>query len=225
MSDAPYWGGSSLHNNVVRPLNAGNFKELVERYLNSPVPLPYSRKEFLAHPDRNAIKDGSWISPCSYAYEGEGKRGNAYADKTVLVFFDLDEGPHVKDLFEAPEAIGEHLYPYNYAVWCSASHTPENPRLKIAIDIQPCDPALVPRIVAHFAKRLGIPQQFKGVVESRTISQGHYRPVIFKGEDANAVLSYRTDKLAFDVVDLPTLGEMADEELADALGERVFAWS
>jgi len=219
MSDSPYWGGSSLRNNVVRPLQANTFAEWVARYINVPVSIPMTRKGFLAHPDKNEKKDGPWLSACTYPYEDEGKRGNAHAEQTVLVFFDLDEGPHVKDLFECPAAIKEHLYPYNYAVWCSASHTPEDPRLKLAIDIEACDPALVPRIIAYFADRLGIPQEFKGVVESRTISQGHYRPVKFQGEDFSAVLATRSHGIAFNVRDLPT----EEEDLEEFMEGRKFA--
>lgn len=225
MSDSPqYWGGSSLQTTgEVRRLQARTFKQLEERYISTPVPLPYTRAEFLAHPDRDKVKDCAFLSPVSYPYEESGPRKLTNAEKLLLAFLDIDEDPRpeyydiVRDLASDPKAILEALYPLNTAVWTSAKHTEKNPRLKICVELTPCDPAELPRIIRHLAARLGLPQDFKGVAESSRPSQGQYRPVIWKGEPFSAVLATRTNGVALEVGDIP---EEAPEDLCDFLGER-----
>jgi len=204
MSDFNYFGGSSLQTtNEVRRLQASTWKELVERFLNNPAHLPYTRKEFLAHPDRDRIKDCGFISPVTYPYEESGPRSIAKADRLVLAMLDMDDGPHVKDIFEDPKAIAEHLHPLNFALYTTAKHTPEKPRLRLAVPVDECDPSELPRIIRHIVGRIGIPVDFKGVAESCRPSQGFYRPVCFKGEDFSAVLATRTNGVNLDVGCLP----------------------
>ena len=177
---------------------------MVTRYINIPVPISMSRKDFLAHPDRDRIKDGAWLSPVSYDYETHGRRGNAYAKQLVLIFLDLDDaGPIAKDILADPKSIIEALWPYNVAAWTTAKHTPEAPRLRIVVPSNPCDPSFLPRFVAMLADRLGLPADFKGRVESSTVSQPAYRPTSWAGEPFDSVLVARTDGLHADVADLP----------------------
>jgi hypothetical protein len=204
MSGGSYFGGSSLQKtNEVRRLAAANFKELVERFFNNHARLPYKRAEFLAHPDRDKLKDTSFISPVTYPYDESGPRGNAHADKLVLGFLDMDEGDFVKDLLDDPKAVLEHLWPLDCVLHTTAKHTPEAPRLKLVVPIDPTDPANLPRIIRHLAGRIGIPNDFKGVAESSVPAQGHYRPVRFEGEQAASILASRTNGISLDVDCLP----------------------
>lgn len=221
MSTPIYFGGSTVHGGHIRRLNAANFKEFVERNLCIPIPFPLTRAEFHALPEkeRNRRKDCAYYVAASYPFE-EGHRQDDTATSFHMVVLDLDEGEFIKDFVESPETIGEHLWPYSFAAYNSASSTPEKPRLKIVIDVHPSHPSLHKRFVNFFVRRLGIPDDFKGVRESRTLSQPQYRTISFRGETTSAVIALRLDGIAARESDLP------EEEEAEANEEfhgRTFA--
>lgn len=202
-----YWGGSGIRTAEIRPLEAGNFKELIERQINLPVVIPITREEFFAKPEdeRNQIKAGPFITGCSFV-EGTTQRRDANADRLVVQFLDIDSGDDARRFYEAPEVLSELLYPYSFAAYLTASSTPENPRLRIMVDLVPCDPEHRRRIVRFIASRIGIPADFKGLRESTVTSQPMFRPVVFKGEkDYSPVLCCRTDGQALDIEDVPVL--------------------
>lgn len=220
MSGTPYFGGSSAKDGKVRPLQATTFKELVERYVNIPVQLPFTRKDFNSWDvdTRDKRKDGAFICAATYDYENEGPRNDHAATFTRLVVLDLDEGDFVKDFFESPEAIAAHLHPLNFAAWTTAKHRASAPRLKIMVDVEASHPGLHRRMVNHVCNLLGLPERFKGRRESSVLSQPQYRPVAFKGEAFGAVLGSRTDGVALTEADLPP--ETEDETVLD---DRTFA--
>jgi hypothetical protein len=222
MSGGSYFGGSSVRDGKVRRLAATNFKELVERFINNPAPLPYTRKEFFALPVevQNEKKDGPWISPCGYPYDEEGARGNAHATSLQLLCCDIDEGGFAKDLHDDPKAILEHLWPYDAVVYTTAKSTPEAPRLRIVVPIEEgCPIENLPRIARHVLGRLGAPKTFKGLTETTTASQPAYRPVRFKGEPFTAVLASRTNGISLDVDCLPPEEDEFLDERSFAHGE------
>ncbi len=215
MSSHPgFWGGSSVLTGKARRLSATSFREVVERYVNLPVAFPMTRDEFrsLDEKERNAKKDSAFITACAFVGENEAVRNDANATHTVASILDLDEGDFVKDFDEHPETIAEHLYPFSFVCWRTASWTKENPRLKIMVDVAPCHPSNHRRIRDFLASRLGIPSDFKGVRESGVISQPQYRPLQFRGEDFTAVIASRTTGIPVHLSDLPEL-EIEEEEL------------
>ena len=208
-----YFGGSSVQGGKVRRLNAENFRQLVERYVNVPVQHPLTRKEFWELPSdkkRDEVKDGAYICACAFTYESEGHRTDDAATHSVAVVLDLDEGEFVKDFDENPDTIAEHLYPLNYVAWRTAKHRKEKPRLKVMVDIEPSHPKHHHRFVAFIASRLGLPSNFKGVRESKVVSQPQYRPLQFRGDDFTAVISSRVTGVPVHLSDLP---ELEAEEL------------
>lgn len=224
MSDHIYFGGSSVFDGKVRRLQATNFKELVDCYIHVPVRFPFSRREFhaLDEATRNKKKDSAFICAASYDFE-EGKREDDTATSVNLVVLDLDEGDFIRDFFEAPNTVGEHLYPYNYALWTTAKHTIKTPRLKIMVDVTPCHPSQYRRMVRFIADRLGLPENFKGLRESRVLSQPQYRPAQFHGEEhPTAVLASRTSGIALSESDIPDAIDAEGNELSSE-SDRVFA--
>ena len=208
-----YYGGSTVHGGKVRLLNASNFRELVERYIFIPVAFPLSRKEFFNLPDdqKNVRKDGAFITSCSFNFEQEGHRTDSNATQVHLVILDLDSGG--EEFSQDPDTIGEHLYPYSFVAWTTAKHTDKHPRLKIAVDVSPCDPQNLKALVKFVAARLGLPADYEGVKESKVISQPQYRPIQFRGEDPHAVIASRLDGIPLSVDDLPAV---EDDEDTDA---------
>lgn len=215
-----YYGGSTVHGGKVRRLNATNFRELVERYIYIPVAFPLTRDEFfaLSDPEKNARKDGAFITSCSFNFknnsegnfEGEGHRSDENAEFIHMAIIDLDSG--CEEFAQAPETIGEHLYPYSFVAWTTAKHTPQNPRLKIVVDVSPCPPSSLKTIIRFIADRLGLPKDYDGIKESRVVSQPQYRPIQFRGEDPHAVIASRLDGIALSVLDIPRIEEWEEDD-------------
>lgn len=211
MIPKPYFGGTKVSAGVKR-LAADNFKAFVENYIYVPVQFPMTRPEFMALPtkEKDRLKDGPYVVASSYNYD-DGPRNDADATKMVLAILDLDEGPFIRDFFESPEAFQEHLYPYNFVAYTTAKHTPENPRIKVIVDVEPSDPLHHHRFVNFVIDRLAIPRNFKGTIESHTLSLPAFRPLQFKGSEYDAVIASRLEGIPVSLTDLP---EATEEETA-----------
>jgi hypothetical protein len=229
MSTFTYYGGPSARSGKIHPLKASTFDELVRKYFDVPVPIGMERAEFLALPktERDHIKDGPCVTSCTFK-PGETKRCDANADKLVLACLDLDppdvdfdEPDYVSDFWQCPECIGEALAPLNYLAYATANHTPERPRLRIIVPLTPCDPIHRRKIIRHLADRLGLPHDFKGVVESTVLSQPAYRPVIFKDEDNSTprLLAVRTSGVDLDHQSIEEIPETPDQRTYSAGGD------
>lgn len=207
-----YWGGLTVTNKVIRKLEATTFKQMVESYIHVPVVKNnMTRDEFLAHPDRDKLKDGPYICACTF--QPGSDRCDANGDKVVLVIVDLDEAHYARGFVESPASIGEALHPYNFAAYSTAKHTPEEPRLKIMVDVTPVDKKYHRRLARYVTVNLlGMSPKFKGSIETRVLSQPQYRPLQFKGEEFTSILATRTDGIALDVSVLPD--EEEDEQAA-----------
>lgn len=205
-----YFGGSKVREKGIRRLQATSFPELVSSCFNVPVPFPMTRKDFLAHPDRDTLKDIDYVCPCTFK-DPEGRRAKENAGALVLAIFDIDDTQVAKDFFESPKIVGQMLWPLNFVLYTTAKHTPEKPRLRIIVDVEPWEgdgtqESLVGmhyRVVSHLMERLGIPRGFAGQKESRVIVQPAYRPMQFKGEQFIAVLDSYTEGEALRPDDTP----------------------
>lgn len=203
MSDAPtrYFGGKSVRDGRVRLLPSETFKDLVQSQIHVPVAFPMKRRDFLAHPDRDNLKDGAFLTPATYA-EDDARRGNAGAAGFNLVIIDLD-GAEAADYAQAPDTIRTALGSLNFAAWTTAKHTPAEPRIKIMVDCMTADVSLFKRAVLHIIGLLGLPTDFKGKPESLIVSQAQYCPLHFQGEDYNAVIADRFDGKRLDAATVP----------------------
>jgi len=209
-----FWGGSTVTDGRVRRLQATSFAELVTRYISVPIQFPLSRKEFwdLTPKERDTKKDGAFLTSCAFSYENEGRRCDEAATHLNAVVLDLDEGEFLKEFAAFPDTISEALYPFNHVIWHTAKSTPQKPRLKIMLEVAPCHPSNLKRILSLAIFRLGLPSDFKGVKESGVISQAQYRPICFRGDAFTSVIGSRTSGTAIHISDLPEL-EPEEEEM------------
>lgn len=217
-----YFGGDRV-TGPIRQLAANSFRELVEKFFNAPHSLSVTRQEFFSYDEETQrhTKDGPYVTACTFK-EGVTKRNDANADTLVLVCLDLDtpepgEHDYARDFFESPETVAEHLFPYNFVLYTTASHTPKAPRLRVIVEVDTQDVALHRRFVRHVAECLGITEEWSGHRESNVLSQPMYRPVKFVGSEFDAVLQSRTNGTALDEYDLP-------EEKSPESDDRVFAY-
>lgn len=202
-----YWGGLTSKTDSVSPVEADTFHELVTRYIDVPVPIRFTKAEFLSksEDERNAIKAGPYLTACSF--KPGTTRSNANAAQLVLAFFDLDDGKEVKRFCESPDALIEAIHPYSFAAYLTSNSTPEAPRMRVMVEVEPCDPVHHKPIIRHLADRLGLPEDFKGRRESNVLSQPMYRPNSFIGSDESPVVASRTDGIALRHEDVPVIVE------------------
>lgn len=237
-----YWGGSTVRGGKVRQLDAKTFPELLGNHFNTPVCLPYTRAEWEAmrsavsdaeeqlaldkNPDTQAAyrkakdtydsaKDCPYVCAVSFK-QGTTLRNDANADRLNLACFDIDDHDLARDFVTAPEALADALWPFNFVATLTASSTPEHPRLRIIVDVSPCDPEWHKRIVFHLARLLGLPKTWSGHRESNTLSQPFYRPVKLEGEDFTSVIASRTTGVPLETKDIP-------EEVVEEV-ERTYAY-
>jgi hypothetical protein len=208
MTDTPtrYFGGRSVHDGRTRRVTAENFKQLVESQIHVPVAFPMKRRDFLAHEDRDKLKDGPWVGAATYGAD-ECARGNNHATGFSLVIIDLDGGPEAADFAQSPDTIRDALKGLSFVAWTTAKHTPAEPRIKIMVDCASDDRELFKRAVTHVIGMLGLPADFKGKSESLVISQPQYRPMHFQGEEYSAVIASRLDGKRLDPTTLPDTDE------------------
>lgn len=201
-----YWGGATVKGGHIYKLDAKSFDDLLLTHFRTPVCLPYTPAEWAALSDeqRKVAKDCSYVCACSFK-EGTTLRNDANAAQLNLACFDIDDPDLARDFVKAPEELAAALWPFNLVAYLTASSTPENPRLRIMVDVSPCDPEWHKRIVFHLAQLLGLPEKWAGRRESYTLSLPFYRPIKLKGEtDADSrVLISRTTGSALETKDIP----------------------
>ena len=222
-SNRRYYGGTRATSNEVRVLSATDFHSLVANYFNVPVALSVTFDDYhkLDKDAQFKIKNGDYVCAARFV-DGTTIRSNAAAERMNLITLDLDtpedgDGRYLRDMLAHPETVLEMLHPFNCLIHTTASSTPERPRLRIVVDAD-IDPEHLRRGVRTLIRLAGIPSNFKGIVESSTVSQPAFRPVLFKGQMGSPVLGTRTTGSTFTEADL-------DEEQDDG-GDHVqrYAW-
>lgn len=219
MNDTPrrYYGGERVQA-PIHQLAATSFKELLERYYNVQVEIPYSREEFfkLDKDTQNTVKDGPYVTGCTFK-PGTTKRCDANAEFYTICFIDIDppadgETDYAKQFFSAPETVENSLYPYNFILHTTARHTLKRPRLRIAVELEEMDPSMQRAVVTHITRDLlGMAAGWKGFRESNVLSQPMYRPVRFLDHKGHSVFASRTGGKAMDEMSVP---EMVMDETA-----------
>lgn len=203
-----YYGGlpsqGTPSGRIHRLKSASSFAELVAGYFDIGCSVSMTRQAFLDSPKarRDQVKSVAYVTACSFK-EGVFERNNDNADELQLVFFDIDSGEFSKQMFAAPQVVADQLDTLNFVLYTTANHTPENPRLRLMVDIEPCPLEMHHRAVAHVAALLGISAAWEGFRESHVISQPMYRPVLFDGDPGSPILCSRTSGRALTAAELP----------------------
>lgn len=209
-----YFGGNGVAGGQIRELDAKGFPDFVSAYFDKqPYQMKVTREYFHSREKKGAggqdeLKDGPYVCACTFK-PGETLRNDANAESLVLVCFDIDEAEYARPFFESPETLSDALYPYNFLCYTTATHTPDNPRVRILVDVEELDVStpekrkVHKKLVYHVARLLGLPANWKGKRESYTLSLPMYRPVQFEGEPFNSVLVSRTLGRELQLLDIP----------------------
>lgn len=202
----PYWGGAAANGaptSQVHPLDVTTFKALVAHHINVPVVIHHTRKDFAALPkvDRDALKAGPYLTACAFKPDTT-HRCNANAEALVLTMLDIDSAEDALQFANDPDALAELTYPYNFVAYYTANSTPAAPRIRLLLDVAPCEVTHHKRICAYLALRVGLSTDFAGSVESGVLSQPMYLPNRFLDEEhTSPVLCSRTNGQALDQAD------------------------
>lgn len=175
-----YFFGEARDLGTVRSTNARNFRELVDRYLQLPVPLNRTRAEFqaLTKSEKAEVKRVNFLVPACYA-DSPSRRETQYAQACNLIFLDLDDADDARTVWHQPSSLERKLAPWSFAVYTTASHTPESPRLRLVVDADQIPVADYPKAVATLAARLGVMANR----ESKVAVQPMFLPSIFADQD------------------------------------------
>lgn len=211
-SKALYFGGAGTDLATVRALRHKNFQELVEQTLNIAVTLNVTREEFQAMPKqrRDKAKRNLYLVPACFT-QNESRRLTENATHCNLIFIDIDDSAAAMPYFNAPETLLDQLMPFDFAVYTTASSTPEKPRLRLVVSANELPLKLYPRAVRKVARLIGLTDI---TPESFVMVQPMYLPTLFKndGEDMHPLLMYSYHGRALGPKDLPFDEDNDDDE-------------
>ena len=213
-----YFGGSSLRKTAtIRRLDAENWTEFVERYFHIPVTFNMTREDYHKLPvsRQDELKDGPFFSAAVYAEDTTDRKPTSQPTGIAMIVLDIDKGAYMLPFIEAPDTLAEALHPHNFVSFLTAKHTPENPRMKVVVEVVECDTELLRQGVLHCSHLLGLPPESLDAC-SNSKKQNHYRPMQFLGETGGAVLCSRTSGEPLDIAATPTVKEKEDK--------RTYAW-
>ena len=198
----------------MRASAARNFREVVER-LRVCAMLPFARDKFLAMPkeERDKKKHVAFFTAATFK-NSPSNRDYSEAGSCNLIFLDIDpekerkDGkwvetgkypamPYVKD----PNCFFNLLSGFNFAVYSTASSTPEKPRIRVVVDAENIPLLAYPRAALAVAARLNLPTVTK---ESKVAVQPMFLPTMFQdSEDSDhPLIVHNLDGRAFTVADI-----------------------
>jgi len=174
----PFFGGDASDLGTVHQLDALTFDELVNSVLNIATVLNVTRDEYHSMPKarRQKIKRVPYIVPTSFGSSPSPRRMEN-VEKVSLLCIDMDT--NASAYYKHPETLAEQLMPFSFALYETATSTPEDPRLRLIVHASNLEPNLYRDAVRTIAKRIGYAHLNK---ESFTANLPMYLPTIFKGE-------------------------------------------
>lgn len=178
---AQYFFGEGDDLGTCQASSARNFVELVQRYLSLPTVINRTREDFLALPkrDRDEAKKKRYLVPCTFKTSPSPRQTSA-AVVCNLIFLDIDDPADGKAILAELGTL-EQVLPWGFAIYTTASHTQDNPRLRLVVNADAIPVASYPQAVLTIAQRIGVTAN----KESRVAVQPMYLPTVFLGQDAD----------------------------------------
>jgi hypothetical protein len=177
---ARYFYGEGSDLGTCKATTARNFRELVERYLSVPVLINRTHDDFLSltKRERDQLKKTNYLVPCVFD-ASPSPRQHQHATHCNLLCLDVDDSDEAKSLLQNTGHIEQALLPWSFAVYTTASHTSQAPRLRIMVDAEAIPPQRYPDALATLADRLGVTAN----KESKVAVQPMYLPICFLDQD------------------------------------------
>lgn len=178
-----------------------------------------TKADFLAMPKegRDAAKNGPYVTAASFDPDFLTRKRD-HAESIELIFIDLDEDANTAalahEIASVPHTATSALHPFNCVIHHTANSTPEAPRLRIVVEVASLPLDAHRAAVALVTRRLGLPKEFKGAVESNNCVLPMFRPVMFMGEEDSPVIAHTVTGRAITMDDLNDTGEEGNEDMA-----------
>ena len=212
MDNTPaFFGGDGSDLGHVRRLSPTSFRDLVDQVLNVAVTLNVTREQYalMDHKDRQRAKRVPYVVPCTFA-GSPSRRVHEEARTITLICLDIDDPQLAAPYYSSPETVAEQLMPFNFALYTTASSTPEAPKLRVLVEASHLPLSRYKEAVRDIAGRIGLIRITK---ESFTEVQPMYLPTLFKADPhPHPLLIAETGSRAYGVRDILQTAEGADPE-------------
>jgi len=211
-----YYGGEPKNLGLVSALPQLSFADLVKEVYANPIILPLTRTQFAELPekdptasrDRQRVKRTRFVIPGTVPNTSERRTENvqhcnlvfldvdvAYADKSKTV---VKEVPARGILDQLPQLVNV-LAPFSFAVYHTASSTPELPRLRVVVEADALPPEHYALAVSTVARMLGLGQVTS---ESNVVCQPMFNPVMFRDDTTEPLIAENIAGRALTIEDL-----------------------
>ena len=176
-----FFGGDHARLGTVRRLGFGSFKDLVTKCLNLPTVLNVTRADYegASKKQKREMKKTAYITPACFA-SSPSRRKYETATTISLICLDIDEGKDAKPLFDNPTLVEEQLHPFNFAMYATASSTPENPRIRLLVEADDIPVSAYMGALETIASLIGLIDITK---ESKVQVQPMFLPSMFRDDD------------------------------------------
>lgn len=185
-SQPVYFGGDSIFGDV-HPLTPTSFNGLFLAFYHSPIRIRPSRAELnaMCKKDRDAVKRQKFV--CAGSLDSAGPRKREKVVSCPLVILDIDDSSHAAPLLDGQAVT--RLIPFNFILYRTLSSTPEAPRLRLLVDVEPFPPDDYEKAVRYLCAKLGI------IPNSETIRchQPMYLPTACT-DDPNPLVAFATTR-------------------------------
>lgn len=204
-NDRPFYGAEADNLGIVHALPLRTFRELVERKLNIAVTLNITRERFntMDKRQRSKAKRVPYIVPCSFQ-SSPSRRVHEEATTFSLVCIDIDDSVAALPYYNSPGTLMEALSPFNFALYTTASSTPDAPRLRLIVEASALNVTHYKSAIDFVARLIGLTEVTR---ESYTVVQPMFLPTLFKGDDENVehpLVVYELDSRAISLKDIQT---------------------
>lgn len=164
---------------IVYPLDMESFRDFVQEVISLPKMINLTRQDYqaLGRDEQNKVKRNAFVTPAAFKGEGETNRRKDNAEVVTLICMDIDDGNDV--IFHNAHLLDDQLDPFQFVLYTTASHTPEEPRLRLIVEADNLPLDKYEDAVRDIARRIALPQKS---INSETLRyvQPMYLPVMFK---------------------------------------------
>lgn len=200
MSDKRYFGSTNLpsgkvHMGEVKLFEGVTcFSDLVKEVIAAPIQQNITRAQYqaLSKKEQSDRKKVAYLVPGAYDEDLVPRDGQHIPPTFYLIIIDIDQGKKgnypAKRFVDDPEQLTTALSPYAFVAYTTASSTTDAPKLRVIVSASGIPTADYASAVVFIASRLGLDEGDYDKV-SVEITRAMYRPVIYRGEQADPILA------------------------------------
>lgn len=188
-----YFGGNAFNLGIVNKITPSTFKEFIDQTLGLPIALNVTRGQYweMDKSSRQKAKRVPFVTPALWRERPDGML-NGITRKVenmtgvALLCIDMDEPRTAAPYYSDPGVLEDQLSPYGFALYKTASSTPDSPRLRLMVDAYGLPVEKYGDAVEDIARRIGLPLSAL-TRESKQPFMPMFLPTVFADEKDSAV--------------------------------------